>query len=54
VVLKVLSPLTLALFVVHIGVQVCRIYYEEDLLRRSCPEYASYEASRWRLIPYVW
>lgn len=54
VVLKVLSPLTLTLFVLHIGVQVCRIYYEEDLLRRNCPEYASYEASRWRLIPYVW
>lgn len=54
VVLKVLSPLTLTLFVLHIGVQVCRIYYEEDLLRRNCPEYTSYEASRWRLIPYVW
>ncbi|MBR0793483.1 isoprenylcysteine carboxylmethyltransferase family protein [Bradyrhizobium manausense] len=54
VVLKVLSPLTLALFVLHLGVQVCRIYYEEDLLRRNCSEYASYEASRWRLIPYVW
>src|SRR4051794_39630272 len=54
VVLKVLSPMTLSLFVLHIGVQVCRIYYEEDLLRRNCPDYASYEASRWRLIPYVW
>ncbi|WLA68400.1 methyltransferase family protein [Bradyrhizobium diazoefficiens] len=54
VVLKSLSPVTLALFVLHIGVQVCRIYYEEDLLRRNFPEYASYEESRWRLIPYVW
>ncbi|UPK38924.1 protein-S-isoprenylcysteine methyltransferase [Bradyrhizobium sp. 186] len=54
VVLKVLSPVTLTLFVLHIGVQVCRIYYEEDLLRRNCPEYTSYEASRWRFIPYVW
>jgi protein-S-isoprenylcysteine O-methyltransferase Ste14 len=54
VVLKSLSPLTVTLFVLHIGVQVCRIYYEEDLLRRNCPEYSSYEASRWRLIPYVW
>ncbi|WP_246230607.1 methyltransferase family protein [Bradyrhizobium cytisi] len=54
VVLKVLSPLTVTLFVLHIGVQVCRIYYEEDLLRRNCPEYSGYEASRWRLIPYVW
>ncbi|WP_377827435.1 methyltransferase family protein [Bradyrhizobium lupini] len=54
VVLKSLSPLTLSLFVLHIAVQVCRIRYEEDLLRRNCPEYAGYEASRWRLIPYVW
>lgn len=54
VVLKSLSPLTLSLFVLHIAVQVCRIRYEEDLLRRNCPEYAGYEASRWRVIPYVW
>jgi len=40
--------------IVHIGVQVCRILYEEDLLRRNFPEYSSYEASRWRVIPYVW
>jgi protein-S-isoprenylcysteine O-methyltransferase Ste14 len=54
VVLRNLTPLTVALLVLHIGVQICRIYYEEDLLRRNCPEYSSYEASRWRLIPYVW
>lgn len=54
VVLKSLSPLTLSLFVLHIAVQVCRIRYEEDLLRRNCPEYAGYEASRWRLIPLIW
>ncbi|TYO65661.1 protein-S-isoprenylcysteine methyltransferase [Bradyrhizobium hipponense] len=48
------TPLTAVLLVLHIGVQVCRIYYEEDLLRRNCPEYAGYEASRWRLIPHVW
>jgi protein-S-isoprenylcysteine O-methyltransferase Ste14 len=54
VVLRNPTPLTAVLLVLHIGVQVCRIYYEEDLLRRNCPEYSSYEASRWRLIPYVW
>jgi protein-S-isoprenylcysteine O-methyltransferase Ste14 len=54
VVLRNLTPLTATLLVLHIGVQICRIYYEEDLLRRNCPEYSSYEASRWRLIPYVW
>ncbi|SFP55074.1 Protein-S-isoprenylcysteine O-methyltransferase Ste14 [Bradyrhizobium sp. Ghvi] len=54
VVLRSLTPLTVILLVLHIGVQICRIHYEEDLLRRNCPEYSSYEASRWRVIPYVW
>ena len=53
-VLQYLTPVTVIVFVLHIGVQVCRILYEEDLLRRNCPEYSTYEASRWRLIPYVW
>jgi protein-S-isoprenylcysteine O-methyltransferase Ste14 len=53
-VLQYLSPVAVMVLILHIGVQVCRILYEEDLLRRTCPEYSSYEASRWRLIPYVW
>jgi protein-S-isoprenylcysteine O-methyltransferase Ste14 len=53
-VLQYLTPMTVLVFVLHIGVQVCRINYEEDLLRRNCPEYPGYEASRWRLIPYIW
>ncbi|MCK1293033.1 methyltransferase [Bradyrhizobium sp. 30] len=54
VVLQYLTPLTVIVLVLHIGVQVCRILYEEGLLRRTCPEYSSYEAMRWRLVPYVW
>ena len=54
VVLRNPTPLTAVLLVLHIGVQICRIYYEEDLLRRNCPEYSGYEASRWRVIPHVW
>ena len=54
VALQYLTPVTVIVLGLHIGVQVCRILYEEDLLRRNCPEYSSYEASRWRLIPYVW
>jgi protein-S-isoprenylcysteine O-methyltransferase Ste14 len=54
VVLRYLTPLTVMVLVLHIGIQVCRILYEEDLLRRNCPEYSGYEALRWRLIPYVW
>jgi hypothetical protein len=52
--LQDLTPVTVIVLVLHIGVQVCRILYEEDLLRRNCPEYSSYEASRWRLIPCIW
>src|SRR5947207_4586806 len=48
VVLRNPTPLTAVLLILHIGVQICRIYYEEDLLRRNCPEYSGYEASRWR------
>jgi protein-S-isoprenylcysteine O-methyltransferase Ste14 len=54
VVLQHLTPATVMVLVLHIGVQVYRILCEEDLLRRNCPEYSSYEASRWRLIPYIW
>ena len=54
VVLQYLTPVTVIVLILHISVQVCRILYEEDLLRRNLPEYSSYEASRWRLIPYVW
>ncbi|MBR1283029.1 protein-S-isoprenylcysteine methyltransferase [Bradyrhizobium sp. AUGA SZCCT0177] len=54
VVLQYLTVTTVIILFLHIGVQICRILYEEDLLRRSLPEYSSYEASRWRLIPYVW
>lgn len=54
VVLQYLTALTVVVLILHIGVQACRILYEEDLLRRNCPEYSSYEASRWRLVPYVW
>lgn len=54
IVLQYLTPVTVTIFILHICVQIYRILYEEDLLRRTCPEYSSYEASRWRLIPYVW
>jgi protein-S-isoprenylcysteine O-methyltransferase Ste14 len=54
VVLQYLSPVTVIILILHIAIQVTRIRYEEELLRRNCPEYSSYESSRWRLIPYVW
>jgi len=54
VVLQNPSLAAVIVLIVHIGIQICRIHYEEDLLRRSCPEYMGYEAGRWRLIPFVW
>ncbi|MHC6152481.1 methyltransferase family protein [Bradyrhizobium elkanii] len=54
VVLQHLSWMTVGLLILHICIQVWRIHYEEDVLRRTLPEYSSYEASRWRLVPYVW
>lgn len=55
VVLQALSPLSVAVFLAHIAVQMCRIHYEEALLHQTLSEYAAYErASPWRLIPFVW
>jgi protein-S-isoprenylcysteine O-methyltransferase Ste14 len=54
VVLQHLSTLAVIVLALHIGVQIYRILYEEDLLRRTYPEYTIYERSRWRLIPYIW
>ena len=52
--LQFLSPVTIVIFVIHIGVQICRILYEERLLQLVFPEYSAYAVTRWRLIPCVW
>jgi hypothetical protein len=55
VVLQVLSPLTVAIFVIHIAVQIGRIHYEEHLLEQTLPEYRRYgQIARWRLVPCIW
>jgi protein-S-isoprenylcysteine O-methyltransferase Ste14 len=51
ILLQVLSPLTALIFVAHVGVQICRILYEEKLLRATLPDY---DDIPWRLIPFVW
>ena len=53
-VLQSLSALTVAILIVHVAIQMRRIVNEENLLRRSLPEYAAYQSSRWRLVPLVW
>ena len=52
--LQFLSPVTVAIFMVHIAMQICRITYEERLLRQTFPAYDMYAATTWRLVPYVW
>lgn len=53
-VLQYLSPLTVTLFVMQCALQIRRIFYEEDLLRRSLPDYDAYARSTPRLIPCIW
>jgi protein-S-isoprenylcysteine O-methyltransferase Ste14 len=48
------SPWALALFVAVGSLQVCRITYEENLLRGTFPDYDAYAKSTPRLIPFVW
>jgi protein-S-isoprenylcysteine O-methyltransferase Ste14 len=52
--LPFLSVATLLLFLAHCALQVGRIFYEENLLRRTFPEYDGYARSTARLIPYLW
>jgi protein-S-isoprenylcysteine O-methyltransferase Ste14 len=52
--LQHLSLLVVLMLMAHVAIQIRRILYEEELLRRTFPEYAHYECSRWRLIPFVW
>ena len=52
--LQFLSAGTMAIFIAHVAVQICRIHYEENLLRRTFPEYATYAAANWRVLPFVW
>ncbi len=54
ILLQFYSPATLAVFLLHGAVQVRRIFYEENLLRLTLPDYACYAASTSRLIPYIW
>jgi protein-S-isoprenylcysteine O-methyltransferase Ste14 len=48
------SPATLALFLLHGALQIQRMLYEENILRRTFPDYEGYAKSTSRLIPHVW
>ncbi len=46
-----LSPTAVVLWTAHIVLQLCRMRYEEGLLRRAFPEYGGYAGRVARLIP---
>jgi len=52
--LQYYSTVTLLLFLVHLVLQVRRIFYEENLLQHTFADYEGYTKSTFRLVPYVW
>ena len=52
--LQYYSTVTLLLFLVHLVLQVRRIFYEESLLQHTFADYEGYAKSTFRLVPYVW
>lgn len=52
--LQYYSAFGLLLFLGRGVLQVRRIFYEENLLRRTFADYDDYATSTFRLIPYVW
>jgi protein-S-isoprenylcysteine O-methyltransferase Ste14 len=52
--LQYYSTVTLLLWLLSGALQVGRIFYEEQLLRRTFADYDEYAKETFRLIPYVW
>jgi protein-S-isoprenylcysteine O-methyltransferase Ste14 len=52
--LQYLSLPAFALWAAHIALQCCRMYYEEQILRQTFPEYQSYSKRVARLVPGVY
>jgi protein-S-isoprenylcysteine O-methyltransferase Ste14 len=53
-VLPTILTVHLGVFVVFVGAQVLRTFYEERVLRRAYPEYAAYARHTPRLIPIIY
>lgn len=51
--LQYMSLPAVALWIVHIGLQLARIGYEEKILRQNFPEYENYGRRVPRLIPWI-
>jgi protein-S-isoprenylcysteine O-methyltransferase Ste14 len=54
VLVQFFSPLALTIFLAHGVLQIRRMFFEDELLRRSFPGFDAYARSTPRLIPYVW
>lgn len=54
VLLQHFGPVTLLIFLIHGGLQVRRVLYEEELLRHVFTDYRDYATTTSRMIPYVW
>jgi protein-S-isoprenylcysteine O-methyltransferase Ste14 len=52
--IQYLSPIAVVLWVAHISLQLCRMHYEEGLLRQVFPEYGGYAGRVARLIPGIY
>jgi protein-S-isoprenylcysteine O-methyltransferase Ste14 len=52
--LQYYSTVTLLLFLIHLVLQVRRIFYEENLLKHVFADYEDYAKTTFRLVPYVW
>jgi protein-S-isoprenylcysteine O-methyltransferase Ste14 len=54
ILLQFYSIAAFLLLLVHCGLQVGRILYEENLLRQTFPDYDEYARTTSRLVPHVW
>ena len=54
VLLPVFSWRAAAAYALWLGMQIWRLYREEDALERVFPEYEAYRQRTWRLLPGVW
>ena len=52
--LQFLSPYTILVFAIHLGIQIQRMKNEEKVLHMAFPDYAQYQARTSRLIPGIY
>jgi protein-S-isoprenylcysteine O-methyltransferase Ste14 len=52
--IQFLSPAAAVVWVAHLGLQCCRMHYEEGLLRKVFPEYDEYRQRVARVLPGVY